>query len=313
MTNNITSQDYNQVSQSSFHSIHHTFDIHLAQEYGVEEAILIHHFQHWIQLNMVKGINRHDDRTWTYQTIKDIADHFPYMTEDRIRELLEKLCKGKPRRTVNDEVEFEPVLIKGNYNKTKFDKTTWYAFKNEKMFTKGQLPSSTRQLPDSRWQKPKPIPDTKTQILDHNTLSVVDGHVRPPPLHEIKYKGKDAKENSINESEVLAYGIRTKKNWRIDEITYALNALAECKAVIYDVWRFIEGTIENHKRTLKGAFICKTTKTSSDSKSKESGIRSKSSEVVIEERVSPNSTFIPKTFREAFPDFPFGPRVLRTS
>ncbi len=161
-------------------------------------------------------------------------------------------------------------------------------------------------------ENPTAKEETKEEETKKENLFVVDGSVKPPPLHEIKFKGKDAKENSINESDVLAYGIRAKKNWRIDEITYALKALADCKAIIYDVWRFIEGTIEKYKRTLKGGFICKTTKTSSDCKSKENGIRNKSLEDVTEERVLPNSTFIPKSFSEAFPDFPFGQKILKT-
>lgn len=312
MTDNNTTSHYNQVSQPSFHSLHHTFDIHLAQAYGIEEAILIHHFQHWIQINMINGNNRHDGRTWTYQTIKSIADHFPYWNEDQIRAIIERLCKGKARRSEREEEEFEPVLIKGNYNKTKFDKTTWYAFKNEEMFTKGLKPKSTGPKPNGDGEKPKPIPDTKTTDTKPLSLSVVDDPGGSPPSQKIKFLGKEAKEQSIEESDVFAYAIRTKQNWRTEEISYAMNALSNCKAIIYDVWRFIEGTIRNLRITKKGEHVCKA-KTTSNSKNKENGIKDKSSEIVTEAPVSPTSTFIPKNFREAFPDFPFGPKVLRTS
>ena len=145
-----------------FVSQHHSFDIHLAKEYGVDEAIMIHHFQFWIQFNINKNINKHDGRTWTYQTLKDIAAHFEYWTEEQVREIIEKLCSGRNRKSKKDDgVDFEPILIKGNYNKKSFDKTTWYAFKNQEMFTKGDIPNSTGDTPNSTGDIPKPIPDTK--------------------------------------------------------------------------------------------------------------------------------------------------------
>jgi len=144
-------------------SQHHTFDINLAAKYGVYEALLIHHFQHWIQLNINKGINEHDGRTWSYQKLDDIAFHFPYMTREQVRDTLERLCTGKNRKSERDEVEFEPVLVKGNYNKHKFDRTTWYAFKNQEIFTVRGNPQMERGIsPKDDGDIPTTIPDTKT-------------------------------------------------------------------------------------------------------------------------------------------------------
>lgn len=304
MTNNITSQDYNQDSSTKLYlpkycileaPIRENTEIpDAAKIYFGELAVLASKYNYIPytdnQLAEMKSVCTSTIKKW-----HEVLEQHGFITRETKNELIPgQKCQWIKKRK---------IYLNQNPN----SKNVCGSVKN--------YPSmeGVKNYPSDEGVKNYPISNKTTNETRKQDLSVVDGPVRPPPLHEIKYKGKDAKENSINESEVLAYGIRTKKNWRIDEITYALNALAECKAVIYDVWRFIEGTIENHKRTLKGAFICKTTKTSSDSKSKESGIRSKSSEAVIEERVSPNSTFIPKTFREAFPDFPFGPRVLRTS
>jgi hypothetical protein len=113
--------------------MNHSFDIDLAAKYGIPEAILIHHFQHWIRVNKTLRQNEIDGKTWTYQTIDEIAAHFPYFTKNEVVELIEKLCTGKGRRAKNKS--FEPVLVKGFHNRNKFDRRTWYAFKNEEMFT----------------------------------------------------------------------------------------------------------------------------------------------------------------------------------
>ena len=106
-------------------SIHHSFSIEYAEEYGIEEAILIHHFQHWITVNRNLKRRLVEGRTWTYQTQKEISAHFTYLNEKQIFRAIKSLVdKG--------------VLIKGNFNKNSFDRTLWYAFNNEEMFTKLQ-------------------------------------------------------------------------------------------------------------------------------------------------------------------------------
>ena len=100
---------------------HHSFDIHLAESYGIECAILIHHFQHWIEINLRMKRNFHEGRTWMYDTLEEIAAHFPYWNRDKVYRIIQKL-------------EELGVIVKGNFNKNKFDKTLWYAFVIEENF-----------------------------------------------------------------------------------------------------------------------------------------------------------------------------------
>lgn len=106
-------------------SLHHSFDVEYAQEFGLQEAILIHHLQFWICQNQSTGKNFYDGRTWMYQTQKDISAIYPYLTEDAVQ------------RTIKSLID-QQVIIKGNYNNTPFDRTCWYAFNFEEIFTKPQ-------------------------------------------------------------------------------------------------------------------------------------------------------------------------------
>ena len=124
-----------------YNSSHHSFDINIAAEYGIEEAIIIHHFQHWIGINARANRNFHEGRFWTYQTYAQIAENFPYLNERKIKYAIRCLVEKK-------------VLITGNFNKSKFDKTVWYAFENQKMFTKDNFVRPTEKIV-------QPIPDTK--------------------------------------------------------------------------------------------------------------------------------------------------------
>ena len=96
----------------------HSFDIEVAQEYGIEEAIFIKHFQFWIKKNKANGTHLYDGRTWTYNSIKAFMDLFPYMSQKTIRTTLEHLrTKG--------------VLLTGNYNEDACKRTLWYSFADE--------------------------------------------------------------------------------------------------------------------------------------------------------------------------------------
>lgn len=130
---------------------HHSFDIDLAAELkSVELAIMVHHFQYWIRHNAVTGKNYEEGRTWTYQTLKDIAGHFVYWSVKQVERFLNRLVELK-------------ILIKGNFNKSPYDRTVWYAFENEKKFAISR--NREIEIPESGNQDPQigtPIPDNIT-------------------------------------------------------------------------------------------------------------------------------------------------------
>lgn len=134
----------------------HSFNVQYAATYGVSEAVLIAHFQKWINHNIVMKKNFHDGRTWMYQTRAEISAWFPYFTEKQVRTLIDKLVKYG-------------VIIKGNYNTSNFDKTVWYAFKDEEIFTTAQTVQSSAiqkgqssdRLGQSTAKKGHTIPCTK--------------------------------------------------------------------------------------------------------------------------------------------------------
>lgn len=147
----------------------HCFNIIYATMYGIEEAILIHHFQHWIRVNRRLKRNFFDGRTWMYQTREEIAANFPYFSPDKVRRITDNLVKSG-------------ILIKGNYNKQWQDKTLWYAFNNEGVFVPeipeenptqstdlanssnrlAKMPNRVADLPIRSGKNAKALPDTKT-------------------------------------------------------------------------------------------------------------------------------------------------------
>lgn len=98
----------------------HGFNIELAIKYGLEESILINHFifctkqyKHNHNLAVEKG-HFNDDKYWLCNSTVEWQKQYPYMTAAVIRRALIKL-------------DFCGLIQTGNYNKTSYDRTKWYA------------------------------------------------------------------------------------------------------------------------------------------------------------------------------------------
>lgn len=152
----------------------HSFDIDVAEKYGIKEALLINHFAFYISVNKRSKKNFHDGKTWVYHTIDELASYFPYMTKDEVRTTVDRLCNGKTRKS-KGENEYQPILQKGNYNKTTFDHTTWYSFIEEGCLNSNncyeraqaqidlvESPNREGSSPNREWLEPSSIPSTKT-------------------------------------------------------------------------------------------------------------------------------------------------------
>ena len=99
----------------------HFFMPDLAAKYGHNEAIILNHLIYWIAHNSINGKNRHDERFWTFNPVRKIAEQYPYYSESQVGRYIKSLIK-------------QGVIVTGNYNKHPYDQTKWYALKEEELF-----------------------------------------------------------------------------------------------------------------------------------------------------------------------------------
>lgn len=127
----------------------HHFDVDLAVRYGMVEAILINHFEYWIELNRTNDKNYYDGRYWTFNSMKALVEIFPYLTEKKIRTALKNL-------------QDDGLILTGNYNRSAYDRTLWYAFSDlaESILPKRQMDSTKKA--NGFTEKGRPIPDNNT-------------------------------------------------------------------------------------------------------------------------------------------------------
>lgn len=94
----------------------HFFDAELAAVFGIEKAVLIQNFAFWISKNAANKNAFYDGRYWTFHSSSALLELLPeFRNAKRIEYLIKSLTE-------------DGILLKGNYNKTKMDRTCWYAF-----------------------------------------------------------------------------------------------------------------------------------------------------------------------------------------
>lgn len=96
----------------------HKFNIELAREIGVNQAIMFNHIVFLVQKNKANKKNFHENRIWTYNSIEAFCKIFPYWKKHQIRYIL-------------DSLEKSGLIMKGNFNENKYDRTSWYAIVDE--------------------------------------------------------------------------------------------------------------------------------------------------------------------------------------
>ncbi len=130
------------------------FDTEVAALVGADAAAVFQNIAFWCSKNAANGKHLHDGRYWTFNSVRALAELFPWLSAAQVRNALRKLVDAG-------------LLVKGCYNKTAYDRTAWYAigekglaFSAASICQNAQinLSAGTNQFELSS----EPIPDEKT-------------------------------------------------------------------------------------------------------------------------------------------------------
>jgi len=88
----------------------------LAKMIGLNEAIFIQQLHYWL----LNSKNTIDGKKWLYNSYQEWQGQFPFWSKNTIRRIIENLEK-------------QNILISGNFNKLKIDRTKWYRINYEKL------------------------------------------------------------------------------------------------------------------------------------------------------------------------------------
>lgn len=180
----------------------HSFDLDIAKEYGIKEAILLNHLYYWIEKNKANDVHYYDGCYWTYNSVKAFNKLFPYMSERQINNSL-KVLKEKG------------IIQTGNYNKSSYDRTMWYAFTKMGISIMQKCKMEDAKMSNGFVENVKPIPDIKPNIKPNiKTCKREYGEFKNVLLTDEEYK-KLENINALSQIEKLSsYIASTGKRYK---------------------------------------------------------------------------------------------------
>lgn len=138
----------------------------LAVKIGLNEAIVLQQIHYWIEVNRASENNFRDGYYWTYNSYSDWKKNFPWWSNKTIQRIFENLRKYH-------------LLIIGNFNKFKYDRTLWYRIDYRVLEELDKQPFS--QIDYTIWTNwlkhidilTSPIPETSLKTSAKNTFYTI--------------------------------------------------------------------------------------------------------------------------------------------
>lgn len=133
----------------------YSFDVEFAIRHGVEEAVLYKNIMFWCQKNMANSRHFYDGRYWTYNSAQAFTELFPFWNKKKIERLLQSLVDKN-------------LIIKGEYNQNKYDRTLWYTPTESVASISQKCRMETTDLSHRDTECVAPIPDSKPDIKPYS-------------------------------------------------------------------------------------------------------------------------------------------------
>jgi hypothetical protein len=167
--------------------------------YGVEESIFIHNLYFWILKNEANGRHWYEGRHWTYNSMAAFSELFPFWTTSQMRRIISN-CVAKG------------AVIKGNFNKSNYDRTTWYALSETVTSIYANRHFDLLESTNGIVQTNSPIPDNKPDNKPYSKPDRGAKRFRPPTYDEVKAYCLERKNNVDPEKFIDFY---QSKGWMV--------------------------------------------------------------------------------------------------
>lgn len=208
----------------------HSFNVEIASEYGIEEAILIQNFAFWIGKNSANKTSFFEGRYWTSHTLTALFELFPeFKSIDKTKRILKRLIDVG-------------VLTKGNFNKTPMDRTCWYAFTDKGLDLVVRFGIFAQCIVQKSTNGNGKTAQSKRQNCQSNTIDITKDSIDPPlyisPLtgENISPQGEKSK-TEVEVEEVEVEEAKPKKpKVKIEKNPLNMDCVPEDLADVVNTW-----------------------------------------------------------------------------
>lgn len=211
----------------------------IATAYDLDTAVFLQNIAFWIKTNKANDKHHYDGYTWTYNSLKAFKEIFPCWSSRQLERITNNCVKAG-------------LLIKGNYNKSAYDRTVWYTLteKGLKLFNiNNETPSfpispngeiNLTERGNQFHRTVKPIPDNKPDIktdkreekqkisltkdfmIDEETIQKIE---RIPDLTPIEKQVEHAKffSHYLGNQEIRLDWNQVYLSWFLKAVSFKLN------------------------------------------------------------------------------------------
>lgn len=135
----------------------------LACKIGLNESMILQQIHYWNAHNSKTGNNYRDGHYWTFNSVVNWQDQFPFWSTSTIKRTIKRL-------------EDMQLVITGNYNKLKIDRTKWYRIDYDNLdkldnYPLGQCdPTKISDWINQQTNLNQPLPEINTETKSENNI-----------------------------------------------------------------------------------------------------------------------------------------------
>lgn len=175
----------------------HSFNVEIAEEYGIPSAIILQQIADIIQENERNSVPKVDGKTWMSQSSCALAHRLPYFTDRNIRRTLASMVEAG-------------LLQKRDTADRSMDHSTWYALTEKAESAIGQNVQSNGQNVRSIGQNVQSEKPQSGQGFERTSTSREEADAEEPRIyidnkHIVSDKDKNTDKNSIVRKEIIEY------------------------------------------------------------------------------------------------------------
>lgn len=208
----------------------------VAQHLGIEAAVVYNHIIYWLRINAQKeDVELIDGKYWMYQTNKQMAEFFGFLSEDQVNRAIKKLSES-------GLIEKKPL------SKNPFDRTLWYTIHDQTIIKKSLRNPQNCGMPfrtgaESDTLKTAECIYTKEQQKEKQSKTAATSTAAAAPNssfspENIKYTSPGGKEKFATSSEI--YRHFTKFPYKTETIQKAIKTVQEKKEPIGNILKLLE-------------------------------------------------------------------------
>ena len=186
------------VDQLKSRKVTYIFD-DVAEKYGHDEAIFAQRVYFWISKNKQSNKNSHEGRTWTYDSLENLANRFQWWSRRQIQRIISSCIS-------------QGLIMTGAHSDKKRDRTTWFTLTDQGMLDlSSECPLSMPEFISNRSEVEKlesRIQQLEAEIVDinENHLKALKSYHRTKPSHSIEETSQDAFESRQTVSSIAPNG-----------------------------------------------------------------------------------------------------------